>query len=223
MKNIYKNAAEKQAAYLQRKRAKQEAAAEQANEAAQYKRLNLCGFSEIAFETPAQTWLDEVQVHRSWLRALEQPDVQPGETLRELARRTWNSLLNDSTRLGVNISDGGVWYPCFQPSVQHFQIPFDSRRFPGGPLGERIHGAASPDWFDVHWKSPTDCSGDEPIDIKQLPPLPPIPSITPKKPEQKAKTEPRVQPTVTGYETSAEDQNRFSGFGTFGMTRASHL
>jgi hypothetical protein len=173
MKKIHKDHAERQAAYRERQRAKQEAAAEQAEEHAEYKRLNLCSFAETAFETPAQTWEEEIQVHRSWLRALEQPDVLPGETLRQLAKRTWDALLN-SKGLGVNTDGGDVWYPLFESSKQHFQIPFDSKRYPQGPFGERIYGAAKPEWFEQHWRPPGDCTGDEPIDLKSLKPLPPI-------------------------------------------------
>jgi hypothetical protein len=164
MQKKYKNQAERQEAYRARQRAKREAAAEQADEIALCKTLNLCGFAETACDVPAQTWLEEVQIHRSWLRALEQPDVLPGETLRQLAKRTWDALLS-SEGLGVSIDNGGVWYPLFSPRQQHFQIPFDSKRFQGGPFGERIRDAAKPEWFDVHWVPPADCSGDEPIDL----------------------------------------------------------
>lgn len=234
MKKIYKNAAEKQAAYLQRKREKQELAAEQADEIAAMRRLNLCGYGEVAYETPAQTWLDEVQIHRSWLRALEQPDVLPGETLRDLARRTFQALLA-SKNLGV-ITDGGgkwidgkwidgfdVWYPLFSPSQQDFQIPFDSARYPQGPFGEGIRDAAKEGWFDLHWKSP-EGTGDEPIDIENLPSLPPI-----KPNQQELKQAKPVRPPaplveqpqdfVSGYETPLEEQNKLYGFGSFGMTR----
>jgi hypothetical protein len=185
MKKKYKNRAEQQDAYRERVKAKQETAAEAADLDAQMKALNLCGFSEIAFDTPAQTCQEEIQVHRSWLRALEQPDVKEGETLRELARRTWNALLS-SKGLGVDADGGGKWiegkwvrgfdvfYPCFQPSKQHFQIPFDSIRYPGGPFCEGIRDAAKPEWFDEHWKPPSDCTGDEIISIEDLPALPPI-------------------------------------------------
>ena len=185
MKKIHKNAAEKQAAYLQRKREKEEIAVERADLDAQYKALNLCGFAETAYDTPAQSCQEEIQVHRSWLRALEQPDIKEGETLRALARRTWNALLS-SEGLGV-VTDGGgkwiegkwvpgfgVWYPCFQPSKQHFQIPFDSAQFPGGPLCEGLRGAAKPEWFEEHWKPPSDCTGDEIISVEDLPTLPPV-------------------------------------------------
>src|SRR6266403_5012429 len=131
MKKKYKNRAEQQDAYRERVKAKQESAAEQAEEHAEYKRLNLCSFAETAFETPAQTCQEEIQVHRSWLRALEQPDLLPKETLRQLAKRTWDALLT-SKGFGVNTDGGGkwidtesgkqwvrgfdAWFPLFEPS-----------------------------------------------------------------------------------------------------------
>lgn len=167
MKKIYKNRGAQQDAYRERVSAKKDFEG-------QYKALNLCSFAETAFETPAKTCVEEIQVHRQWLRALEESDVQPHETLRQLAKRTWDALLN-SKGFGVITDGADVWHPCFQPSKQHFQIPFDSIRFPGGPLGETIKGGAEPGWFDAHWAAPNNCTGDEPISVKDLPPLPPMP------------------------------------------------
>lgn len=175
---------------MERKKVGEEEAAEAADLDAQYQALNLCGFAETGYNTPAKTCLEEIQVHRSWLRALEQPDVLPGETLRQLARRTWGALLA-SEGYGVTADGGGkwvedtqgkktwmsgfdLWYPLFDPNKQHFQIPFDSSRFSEGPLGVTIRGAAKPDWFDNHWIPPKDCTGDESIDLGSLKPLPPI-------------------------------------------------
>lgn len=194
MKKIHKNAAERTAAYRERLKAKKEAATEAASEEAQYRALNLCAFAETAYETPAKTCLEEIQVHRSWLRALEEPDVFPGESLRQLARRTWDALLN-SKGLGVVTDERGVWYPLFSPSQQNFQIPFNSTRFPGGPIGEGIRDGAKPEWFDEHWIAPPDCTGDEPINQKSLKPLPPVP-IKAKQPEPKQLKRPEPQAKV---------------------------
>lgn len=175
MKKLYKNRAEQQEAYRNRQKAKQESATEEAEERAQCIARNLSSFGEVGFEKPARTCIEEFQVHRSWLRALDQPDLLPGESLRDLARRTWDALLNSSA-LGIMTDGGGkwidgqwvpgsdVWLPYLDPNLQNFQ----------GWFGEVIYGAAKPDWFDAHWVPPKDCSSDEPIDLKSLPPLPPI-------------------------------------------------
>src|SRR6266852_3419536 len=94
--------------YRERLTEKKAYAAEEADALATIKKLNLCGYSEVAFNTPARTWLEEVQTHRSWLRALQQPEILPGESLKELARRTWQALLN-SKGYGVDIDGGGKW------------------------------------------------------------------------------------------------------------------
>src|SRR6266481_7946080 len=98
---------ERTAAYRERLAEKKAVAAEIADAKATIKRLNLCGFSEIAFNTPARTCAQEIQIHRSWLRALQQPDVFPEETLRQLDKRAWQALL-DSDNLGVG-KLGGKW------------------------------------------------------------------------------------------------------------------
>src|SRR6267142_1036349 len=132
MKKIHKDHADRQAAYRTRKRVEQEEADEEANERAQCAARNICSFSETGFETPAKWCHEEIQVHRSWLRALGQSDVLPGESLKELARRTWNALLN-SSGLGVTTDGGGkwvegkwvpgfdVWLPYFDQQLQDFQ------------------------------------------------------------------------------------------------------
>jgi hypothetical protein len=225
--------------YRERLAEKKQVAAEQASEIAQMRELNLCCFSEVGYDTPARNQLEEVQAHRSWLRALEQPDVQPGETLRQVARRTWQALLNSKDLL-VSTDNGGEWidgengrqwvpgygvcYPLFDPRKQHFQFPFDSNRFPDGPFCEAVRDGAKPEWFDQHWRPPGDCSGDEPIDPKSLRPLPPI-NVKKLEPKLKPLIPPPTAdapPIVTGLETPLEEQNRLNGFGTFGMTRSSH-
>ncbi len=220
--------------YRERLTEKKAYAAEEADALATIKKLNLCGFSEVAFNTPARTWLEEVQTHRSWLRALQQPEILPGESLKELARRTWQALL-DSKGYGVGTDGGSKWvvaedgskqwqrgfdvfYPLFSPSQQHFQIPFDLKRFPEGPFIEGIRDAAKPEWFDATWKAPKDCTGDEPIDIAKLPALPPMQQA--KKPELKHVVERTVveQPQDFIYKIPPK-----SDLGTYGLSTTGHL
>jgi hypothetical protein len=187
----YKDQAERQRAYLARKREKEDLIAEHADEVATIKKLNLSGFSEVASGVLAQTWLEEVQIHRSWLRTLEQSDVLPGETLRQLAKRTWDSLLA-SKKLSV-ITDGGgkwigsewadgsdVWYPLFSLDTQTFQRSLNLERYPTAPFGQIVFDGAKPEWFDTNWTAPSDCTGDEPIDTEKLPDLPPMSSASPR-------------------------------------------
>jgi hypothetical protein len=232
VKKLHASPKLKQRAYIERKKVKQEEAAEIADALATIKRLNLCSFGEIACDIPARTWLEEVQTHRSWLRALQQPEILPGESLKELARRTWQALLDskgycdtDGDSEWVVAEDGskqwqrgfGVSYPLFDPQKQHFQIPFDSKRFPDGPFIVGIRDGAKPGWFDQHWKAPKDCTGDEPIDIASLPPLPPMQQA--KKPELKQPERTVVeQPQDFVYEIPPK-----SDYGTYGLSRTSHL
>src|SRR2546425_3500069 len=107
MKKLYKDRAEQQASYRERQREKEEAAAEAASEKAQCLALGLTFFGETAPEQNAQWAHEEIQCHRSWLRALGQPDVKPGEALRQLAKRTWTALLS-AKGIGISVS-GGKW------------------------------------------------------------------------------------------------------------------
>jgi len=171
MKRIYKDHAERQGAYRQRQKEKQEAAAEEADEKAQCVALDLRFFGESAFDHNAETAKEEIQIHRSFLRALGQPDVQQNETLRQLGKRTWDALLN-AERIGidkwpVHLRDSyksgyDVWIPMFDPKTQDFQ----------GWHGYSVRGAMKPDWFETHWTAPKDCTGDEIISIEDLPALP---------------------------------------------------
>jgi hypothetical protein len=169
--------------YRERLIEKQEEAADTADKEVLCERLNLCSFSEIRWNIPARTCAEEIMVHRQWLRALEADDVRDGETLRQLAKRTWNTLLKaedigvgtDGVVDGIVTGNWGVWYPLFSINQQHFQLPVGGKHTTeGGPLGEGIRGACAPEWFDQHWSAP-DCTGDEPISVEDLPPLPPMP------------------------------------------------
>jgi hypothetical protein len=58
---------------------------------AERERRRLVCFGEIAFGGDARTADEEIEIHRLFLRALAQPDVQPGETLRALAKRAYEA------------------------------------------------------------------------------------------------------------------------------------
>src|SRR6266446_9318447 len=158
--------------YRERLTEKRETAAEEADERFQCSKFDLRFFGESGFDQNAQSCSEEIHIHRQFLRALSQPDVQEGETLRQLAKRTWDSLLSyEFTSVGVDTA----WIPMFNPTNQTFD---------GGPNpghGYVVRGAKS-DWF-AHWVPPKDCSGDEPIDRESLKSLPPIQQA--KKPEPK--------------------------------------
>src|SRR5882757_4086019 len=50
-------------------------------------------FGESAPGRDAESFEEELQIHREFLRALGQTDVQPGETLRAVAKRTFEAWL----------------------------------------------------------------------------------------------------------------------------------
>ncbi len=173
MKKKYKDPAEKQRAYMERKRSEKEAAAEAASEREQCLRLDLRFFGESAHGRNAQWSHEEIHIHRQFLRALSQPDVQEGETLRQLAKRTWDALLN-AEGIGIDKWSEGLrdkyesgydaWIPMFNPDLQQFD----------GWHGYAVRGAVKETWFENHWIAPKDCTGDEPIRLEDLPTLPPI-------------------------------------------------
>ena len=178
-RKIYKNRAEQQDAYRERKRAKQEAVAESADVNEQCAKWDLRFFGESAYNRNAESLYEEIHVHRQFLRALSQPDVLPGETLCQLAKRTWDALLKfeDTSLSGGKwiehkwTEGEDVWIPLFNPRNQQFD---------GGPTwqGCVVPGAAKLDWFDTHWIPPSDCTGNESISIDSLPNLPPIGPVT---------------------------------------------
>ena len=145
MKRVYKDHAERQEAYRARQREKQEAAAEVAEEIAKMKQLDLRFIGESGFEQNAQWAHEEVHIHRQFLRALGQADVQNGETLRDLAQRTWNALLN-AEGIGVYQYGDDAWIPAFNPKTKKFD----------GWHGFEVRGAMKPDWFETHWSAPKD-------------------------------------------------------------------
>jgi hypothetical protein len=187
MKKKYKDPAEKQRAYMERKRSEKEATAEAAAEREQCARLDLRFFGESGFEQNAQSSGEEIHIHRQFLRALSQPDIEKGETLRDLARRICNALIN-AEGIGIDKwseplrdkyeSGYDVWIPMFNANLQQFD----------GWHGYAVRGAAKDGWFDTHWSPPKDCTGDESICIEDLPTLPPIKSKRPEPSKAKART-----------------------------------
>src|ERR1700730_3711002 len=62
-----------------------------ASERAERMRRDLHSFGEFSPGRNAQTCAEELQIHREFLRALGLPDIQPGETLRTVAKRTYEA------------------------------------------------------------------------------------------------------------------------------------
>jgi hypothetical protein len=152
--------------YRERLAAKQEAAQ---GYAALNDKYDLRYFGESAFEHNAESLAEEVHIHRQFLRALRafgQPDVQdvqPGETLRELARRTWNAYLEFDRSSG--------WVPLFSAKLQTFGTGIGmGNNWPGYSIPEALKDG----WYDANWIPPKDCTGDEQINLGDLPELPPI-------------------------------------------------
>ena len=83
-----RNQRERTAAHRERKRIEDIEAQEAASERAVRASRNLHFFGEESSGRDAQTCADELQIHREFLRAMGKPDVQEGETLRIVARRT---------------------------------------------------------------------------------------------------------------------------------------
>lgn len=119
-------------------------------------RRNLHFFGEQSPGKNAQTCDAEIQIHREFLRALNKPDFQPGETLRSAAKRTYESWLSGPYAGG---QAGEYYVPAFNRTTQRMDPDF----------GFQISGKP----FEQLWTSPKDCTGNEPIDVLSLPPLPP--------------------------------------------------
>jgi hypothetical protein len=120
----------------------------------------------------AKTVADELQIHREFLRALGRPDVQPGETLRAVAHRTFDAWLAGPYAFKDYV-------PGFNRAVQQFDpdFGFEIIRKP----------------FEEIWVSPEDGT-EQPIDIASLPDLPKLPKPKLAKPESKT-PEPGVPTT----------------------------
>jgi hypothetical protein len=158
MKKIHKNAAEKQKAYVERKKEKQETAAEE-----RAIRDHLWFFGEVLPRIDARTHAEELAIHREFLRAMGESDVQPGETLRQIAKRTYQAWISmygfycDGVRVAEHTD-----FPRYVPGFNRISQKFDERE------GFGVKGP----WADEIWTPPSDCTGDEPIDVEKLPELP---------------------------------------------------
>ena len=138
-------------------------------------RRNLHFYGEKAPGRDAKTHAEELQIHREFLRALDKPDVQPGETLRMVAKRTYDQWLVGRY---ADHHAGEYYVPAFNRTLQRFDPDF----------GFKLDGKA----FEELWTPPKDCNGDEPIDVAAFPDLPKVPGSTMKpepQPESKSKPE----------------------------------
>ncbi len=195
---------ERTAAYRIRLSEKKASAAEERETAADdiAIRNRMCYFGEVTPRINARTHAEELAIHREFLRCLRAPDVQPGENLRDVARRTWAAW----TKGTIHDDPDAVYCPGFNRNTQRWE-------FCEG------FGVNKVFVFDEIWVPPSDCrNGEEnlPIDINHLPPLPPAPT----KPEVKHVVErTAVEPQDFVYPTPPPK----SDFGTYGLSRTSHL
>jgi hypothetical protein len=147
-----------------------------ASERAERKRRELHFFGESSPGFNAESFEEELQIHREFLRALGKEDVQPGETLRALAKRAFDAWL---TGPFVCRSYGPPFYaPAFDRIKQTFDPDF------GFGIGDVL--------FDEVWTPPEGSTGDELIDTAALPRLPKLSKAKPKTFE--AKVEPAAPP-----------------------------
>ncbi len=146
-----------------------------AAERAERRRRNLHFFGEATPGRNATAFDDELQVHREFLRALNQPDVQSGETLFEVAKRTYERWIEGP--FASRSHDGTLYVPAFNSTTQQFDPDF-------GFVLDDIP-------FDELWSAPDGCSGNEIISTEALPNLPNVPKTSV---EEKAVSEPQSNP-----------------------------
>jgi hypothetical protein len=154
-------AANRERKRLQRTREKEKrlrAIAEQkaVTERAERIRRNLVFFGEVSSGHNARTLDAELGVHREFLRALGKEDVQNGESLRSVAKRTFDGWVTGP--FSSRGRDGTLYVPGFNRTTRRFDPHF----------GYVIADAP----FDELWTPPKDCTGDESIDAENLPKLP---------------------------------------------------
>jgi hypothetical protein len=160
------------------KRAHSIEAQQLASERAERKRRDLHYFGESSPGCNANTFADELQIHREFLRALGKEDVKHGETLRAVAKRTFEAWLTGPFACR---SYGPPFYvPAFDRTSQQFDPDF----------GFGVSDAP----FEETWTPPSDCTGDELIDVAALSKLPKLSKAKSKTLE--AKVEPPPPPTA---------------------------
>jgi hypothetical protein len=151
----------------EQKRARALEAQRLAGERAERSRRGPHFFGESSPGRNANTSADELQVHREFLRALGKEDVQGGETLRTVAKRTFAAWLTGPYACQ---SCGPPFYvPAFNRVRQQFDPDF------GFGIGDAP--------FEEIWTPPKDCSGDELIDVAALPKPPKLSKAKLEKPE----------------------------------------
>jgi hypothetical protein len=156
-----------------------------AGERAERKRRDLHFFGEFSSGRDAKTCAEELQIHREFLRALGQPDVQPGETLRTVAKRAFEACLTGTFTCR---SYGSPFYaPAFDRTRQQFDPDF------GFAIGDVL--------FEEIWTPPSNSTGDELIDTAALPRLPKLSKTKLEKVEPKV--EPAALPTTGTTSTSS--------------------
>jgi hypothetical protein len=146
------------------KRAHSIQAQQVASERAERKRRDLHYFGESSPGCNANTFVDELQIHREFLRALGEEDVKDGETFRAVAKRVFEAW---QTGPFACQSYGPSFYvPAFDRTSQQFDPDF------GFTIGDAL--------FEEFWTPPSDCTGDELIDLGALPQLPKLSEENPK-------------------------------------------
>jgi hypothetical protein len=159
------------------KRARSIEAQRLASERAERMRHHPHFFGETSPGCNANNFADELQIHREFLRALGKEDVKHGETLRTVAKRSFEAWLTGPFTCR---SHGPIYVPAFDRTRQQFDPDF------GFAIDDVLFGEV--------WTPPKDCTGDEPIDTATLPRLPKLSKAKPRTLE--AKVEPAPPPTT---------------------------
>ena len=161
--------------------------------------LQLIYFGETTPGVDAANISEEIAVAREFARALNQPDVQIGETLTQFCKRVYEAwyAIGHSARIDMVSPGGWSTYHGF-----HKGCPLFSRSTQ--TFGEmKCYPSDEP--FDKKWKPTLDARGDEVIDVRSLPALPPIPDSAPQIVETKSEV-PKVDWTRQEPQLSEEEK-----------------